>query len=103
MSSAIRSKFSPVLVLGLVAPLIVAAMAWFAQLVARFPPGSLGASLTAVTFLAVPLVEILAVPVAISTLIRRPESRTAANVSLTILCSLTLVVAVLLVTLIFRS
>ena len=97
MSSAIQTKFSPPLLLGLVTPLILATLAWFVQLLARFPPGSVGASLTAVTFLAVPLIEIVAVPVAIATLIRRPESRTAANVSLVVLCSLVLFVAVLLV------
>jgi hypothetical protein len=103
MASAIQTRFSSPLLLGLVTPLILATVAWFVQLVARFPPRSLGASLTAVIFLAVPLIEILTVRVAIATLIRRPESRTATNVSLTIFCSLALVVAMLLVTLIFKS
>ena len=103
MSPATQTKFSPPLLLGLVTPLILATAAWFVQLVAKFPPRSVGASLTAVTFVAVPLIEIIAVPVAIATLVRRPESRTPTNVSLTIICSLILFVAVLLVTLIFRS
>src|SRR5688572_3485916 len=68
---------------------------------AGFPPRSVGASLTAVTFVALPLNEIVAVPVAITTLVRRPEARTVANVALVILCSLILLAAVLLVTLIF--
>ncbi len=97
MSSATQTKFSPLLLMGLVAPLIVAAGAWFVQLFARFPPRSLGASLLAVAFLAAPLIEILAVPVAVTILIRRPELRTAANVSLTILCALILLAAALLI------
>jgi hypothetical protein len=103
MSAATQTKFGPLLLLGLVAPLVVAAAAWFLQLFARFPARSLGASLTAFTFLAVPLLEILAVPAAAATLIRRPESRTATNISLTIFCSLVLLAATLLVLLIFRS
>jgi hypothetical protein len=103
MSCAIRTKFSPLLLLGLAMPLILAAVAWFVQLLARFPPRSVGASLTAVTFLAVPLIEIVAVPAAIATLIRYPESRTVANLSLVILRSAVLFAAMLLVTLIFRS
>ncbi len=103
MSPAIQTKFSPPLLLGLVTPLLLSTAAWFVQLVAKFPPRSVGASLTAVTFVAVPLIEIVAVPVAIATLIRRPASRTAMNVSLTIFCSLVLFAAALLVTLIFRS
>lgn len=103
MSSAIQTKFSPLLLLGLVVPLVVAAGAWFIQLIVRFPPRSLGASLTAVAFLAVPLVESLVVPVAVMTLIRHPELRTATNVSLAILCALVLLAVTLLVTLIFRS
>ena len=93
MSPTIQTKFSPPLLLGLVTPLILATAAWFVQLVAKFPPRSVGASLTAVTFVAVPLIEIVVVPVAIATLIRRPESRTATNVSLTIFCSLVLLAA----------
>ena len=103
MSSAIQTKFSPPLFWSMVTPLLLAASAWLLQLVARFPPRSLGASLTAVTFIAVPLIEIVAVPIAIVTLVRHPQSRTATNVSLTIICSLVLVAAMLLVTLIFRS
>jgi hypothetical protein len=103
MSPAAQTRFGPLLLLGLVAPLVVAAGAWLVQLFARFPARSFGASLTAATFLAVPLIEILAVPVAVATLIRRPELRTATNVSLIILCSLVLLAAVLLVTLIFES
>src|SRR5687767_1490662 len=75
MSSVSQTKFSPLLLLGLVAPLIVAIVAWFVQFFARFPPRSLCASLTAATFLAVPMIEILAVPVAVTT--PHPPSRTA--------------------------
>ena len=103
MSSATQTKFSPLLLFGLVAPLVVATAAWFLQLFARFPPMSLGASLTAVTFALVPLIEILAVPAAVAVLIRRPESRTVTNVSLTVICALVLLAAALLVTLIFSS
>lgn len=103
MSSATQTKFGPLLLLGLVAPVVVSIMAWLIQWFARFPPRSLGASLTAVVFVAAPLIGLLAVPVAVATLMRRPESRTPINVSLTILCSLVLLVAVTLVTLIFRS
>jgi hypothetical protein len=100
MPSATQTKFSPPLLWGLVAPLALATLAWFLQLVARFPPRSVGASLTAVTFFAAPLIEIVAVPVAIVTLVRRPQSRTAMNVFLTIICSLVLIAAMLLATLI---
>jgi hypothetical protein len=103
MHSTSQTKFSSSLLLGLVTPLILATVAWLVQLLARFPPRSVGASITAVTFLAVPLIELVAVPTAIATLIRSPESRTVANVSLVILCSLVLFAALLLVTLIFRS
>lgn len=102
MSFTARTKFSRLLLLGLVAPLIVATGAWLLQLFVRFPPRSVGASLTAATFFAVPLIEILAVPVAVATLIRRPEFRTATNVSLTILCALVLLATAVLVTLILR-
>ena len=103
MSSAIQTKFSRPLFLGLVVPLLVAVAAWFVQLLAKFPPGSPGASLTAVAFLAVPLVEIFSVPVAVTSLIRRPELRTARNIFLTVVCSLVLLVAALLVSLVFKS
>lgn len=101
MSTASQSKFSPLLLLALVAPLLLSAAGWLVQFFARFPPRSLGTSLTAVTFLAAPLIELLAVPVAIATLVRRPESRTIVNVSLTLFCTLILMVALLLTTLVF--
>lgn len=102
MSSAIQTKFSRPLSLSLMGPLVVAVAAWFVQLFAKFPPGSRGASLTAVVFLGVPLIEIFSVPVAVANLIRRPELRTGRNISLTVLCSLVLLVAALLVILILK-
>jgi multisubunit Na+/H+ antiporter MnhE subunit len=78
MLSATKTKFRPLLLFGLVAPLVVATLAWFVQLFEKFPPRSPGASLTAVTFALVPLIEILAAPAAVAVLVRRPESRTAA-------------------------
>lgn len=101
MSSTSQTKFSPLLLFGLGAPLALAAVAWFVQLFARFPPQSVGASLTAVTFAFVPLIEILAVPAAVAVLIRRPESRSVVNVSLTVFCAFVLLASALLVTLIF--
>jgi hypothetical protein len=103
MSSTAQTRFSRLLFLGLLAPLIVSTGAWLVQWFARFPPRSLGASLSAVTLITAPLIEILAVPVAVAALIRRPELRTASNVSLTVLCALVLLGAVFLVTLILRS
>jgi hypothetical protein len=101
MSSVTKAKFGPLLLLGLVAPLVVAAAVWFVQLFAKFPPRSAGASFTAVAFVLAPLIEILAVPIAVVVLIRRPESRTVTNVSLTIICTLVLLVATFLAALIF--
>lgn len=103
MSLVAKVKFGPLLLLSLVAPLVVATIAWFVQLFVKFPPRSAGASLAAVAFVLVPLIEILAVPVAVAVLIRRPESRTVTNVSLTIICALVLLAATLLVALIFGS
>jgi hypothetical protein len=103
MSSVTKAQFGPLLLLGLVAPLVVATVVWLVQLFAKFPPRSAGASFTAVAFVLVPLIEILAVPVAVAVLIRRPESRTITNVSLTIICTLVLLVATFLVALIFES
>ncbi len=103
MSPTIQTKFSPLLLLGLVAPLIISTLAWFVQLFASFPPRSVGASFTVVAFLASPLLEILAVPMAVTALFRRPELRTAGNLSLTIFCSSVLLAAAILVALIFRS
>jgi hypothetical protein len=91
------------LLLSLAVPLIVATTVWLIQWYARLPRGSPSAALTAVIFLAASLIEILAVPVAIATLVRRPELRTVTNVSLTALCALLLPAAALLVISIFRS
>lgn len=97
MSSASKTSFSPLLLAGLTAPLVIAVLGWLLQLLAKFPSRSFGASLKAVTFGLAPLLECLAVPAAVAVLVRRPESRTLTNVSLTAFCALVLLGAIFLI------
>lgn len=87
----------------LAVPPILAVAAWLIQSHFAFPPGSSGASLTALGLVIGIAVPIVSFPIAITKLVRLPASRTFGNVAITILAGIFAGLAVLVaLALLFR-
>jgi hypothetical protein len=82
--------------LALLLPVLAAVSGWLLQWFLRFPPGSLGASLTASMLFLPPLAEIVPVPIAIIRLVRNASLRSIVTLALTALGAAFLLLGVLL-------
>ena len=83
MSSNSASGFDLPLSLALAGLAIVTVGSWFTQLLAQFPPRTLGSSLTAVGFGLGSVAALIAVIIAVIKLVRCPPARTGRSLVLT--------------------
>lgn len=97
------TSFGLILSSALILPILLAAGSWITQALLRFPPGSVGESLTALGFMIGLLIEIIPVPIAITKLIRNSHLRKPVNVAVTSLAAMQLVVALLLSSTLFAA
>jgi hypothetical protein len=84
-----QQGFGVLLAAGLAVPAMVAIGALCTQLAMKFPPRSPAAAMTALTFMMVSAVELIPVTVAVTRLIRVPETRGWRSYALTIVGTLT--------------
>src|SRR5688572_20643770 len=84
-----QQGFGVLLAAGLAVPAMVAIGALSTQLAMKFPPRSPAAAMTALTFMVASALELIPVTVAVTRLIRVPETREWRSYALTIVGTLT--------------
>lgn len=84
-------------------PVVTAVGAWLTQFALKFPPGSIGASVTAGILVLGLLGGIVPVPIALIKLVRNPSARTLINAGITAIAAVVLALGALVVFALFAG